>query len=64
MRNLLEERIETYTLLDGIVEIEYEGTRRILEIGETVDAADYEKIISFHGTTKAELLIKMTAERI
>ena len=53
---------ETYTLLDGVVEIEYEGTRRLLEIGETIDAANYEKIISVHGKTDAVMLIKMTAE--
>lgn len=54
--------IEQYTLLNGIVEIEYEGERRLLEIGETIDASQYEKIISFYGKTEVDMLIKMSAE--
>ena len=42
--------------------MEYEGKRRLLEIGETIDASHYENIISFYGKTEAEILIKMTAE--
>ncbi|WP_438313409.1 HD-GYP domain-containing protein [Sporosarcina sp. FA9] len=61
--NSTENTFETYTLLDGIVELEYEDIRRVLKIGETIDAANYEKIITFHGVTEAELLIKMTAEQ-
>lgn len=53
---------ETYTLIDGVVEIEYNGFRRLLEIGETIDASHYENLISFHSKTDAEILIKMTAE--
>lgn len=53
---------ETYTLLEGIVEIEYNGIRRLLEVGEVIDASLYKKTISFHSQTDAEILIKMTAE--
>lgn len=60
--NSIEKTFETYTLLDGVVELEYEDTRRDLKVGETIDAENYEKIITFHGVTEAELLIKMTAE--
>ena len=53
---------ETYTLLDGIVEIEYEDTRRILRLVKQSMRHIMKK--SFHSTalTEAELLIKMTAE--
>src|SRR6185437_10594788 len=54
--------IEQYTLLNGVVEIEYKGKRRILEIGETIDASQYDQIISFYGKTEADFLIKMSAE--
>ena len=42
--------------------MEYEGKRHLLEIGETIDASDYEHIISFYGKSEAEILIKMDAE--
>lgn len=54
--------IEQYTLLNGIVEIEYDGERRLLEIGETIDASQYETIISFYGKTEVDMLIKTSAE--
>lgn len=54
--------VESYTLLNGVVEMEYEGKRRLLEIGETVDASCYEHIISFYGKTEADFLIEMSAE--
>lgn len=55
--------IEAYTLLNGIVEMEYEGKRRLIEIGETIDASHYENIISFYGKTEADILIKANAEK-
>ncbi|QFG00583.1 HD-GYP domain-containing protein [Psychrobacillus glaciei] len=58
-----DEVIESYTLLDGTLEMEYEGMRRIIEIGETIDASKYENIISFYGETEAEILIKMNFEK-
>jgi putative nucleotidyltransferase with HDIG domain len=54
--------VETYTLLNGIVEIEYERTVRVFEIGETIDASKYKKIIAFHSKSEADILIKMSAE--
>ncbi len=54
--------VESYMLLNGVVEMEYEGKRRLLEIGETVDASHYEHIISFYGKTEADILIRMSAE--
>ena len=57
------ETIEAYTLLNGIVEMEYEGNRRVIEIGETIDASQYENIISFYGETEADILIKMNSEK-
>ena len=50
--------IETYTLLDGVVEIQYEGKSRLLKIGETIDASLYENTIFLYGITDADLLIK------
>ena len=54
--------VESYRLLNGVVEMEYEGKRHLLEIGETVDASSYEHIISFYGKTEADFLIEMSAE--
>ena len=59
--NTSEEIKETYTLLEGIVEIEYEGNRRLLNCGETIDASYYEKTIGFHAKENAEILIRATA---
>lgn len=56
------EVVETYTLLTGTVEIQYEGIRRNFQLGETIDASQYEKTISFHAETDAEILIKTTVE--
>ena len=54
--------VESYMLLNGVVEMEYEGRRHLLEIGETIDASRYEHIISFYGKTEADFLIEMSAE--
>lgn len=54
--------IETYTLLDGEVEFESANGRRLLKIGETIDASHYTEIIAFHAKTDAEILFKMTAK--
>jgi putative nucleotidyltransferase with HDIG domain len=54
--------VESYMLLNGVVEMEYEGKRHLLKIGETIDASNYEHIISFYGKTEADILIKMSAE--
>ncbi|MCG7343143.1 HD-GYP domain-containing protein [Sporosarcina sp. ACRSL] len=54
--------VETYTLLDGVAEIEHNGEYRIMEIGETIDASQYDKVITFYGTTNAEILMKMDAD--
>ncbi|HEX5563518.1 MAG TPA: HD-GYP domain-containing protein [Sporosarcina sp.] len=54
--------VETYTLLDGEVEIEYRGNRTKMNIGETLDASCYDKIVTFYGTSDAEILMKMDAD--
>lgn len=54
--------VETYTLVDGEVDIEYRGTRTKLNVGETIDASCYDKIITFYGTSNAEILMKMDAD--
>ncbi|REB11575.1 HD-GYP domain-containing protein [Sporosarcina sp. BI001-red] len=54
--------VETYTLLTGTVEIQYEGIRRSFQLGETIDASQYEKTILFHALSDAEILIKTTVE--
>ncbi|MBE1552984.1 HD-GYP domain-containing protein [Sporosarcina limicola] len=54
--------VETYTILNGVVEMECRGKRRILEIGETIDVSQYEQIISFYGKTNVDILIKMDAK--
>ncbi|MCM3638393.1 HD-GYP domain-containing protein [Sporosarcina luteola] len=54
--------VETYTLLDGQVDIEYRGTRTKMHIGETLDASCYDKVVTFYGTSDAEILMKMDAD--
>lgn len=54
--------VEKYTLLNGTVEILYEGIRRNFQLGETINASQYEKIILFHALSDAEILIKTTVE--
>lgn len=54
--------VETYTLLGGEVDIEYRGTRIKMNIGETLDASLYDKIVTFYGTSDAEILMKMDAD--
>lgn len=54
--------VESYKILNGVVEIEYEGERHLLEVGETIDASHYEHIISFYAETEADILIKMSAK--
>lgn len=54
--------IETYTLLKGKVEFESANGRRLLNVGETIDASLHKELISFYSKTDAEILIKMTAE--
>ena len=54
--------VETYTLVDGEVEIEYRGTRTKMNIGETIHASCYDKVITFYGTSNAEVLMKMDAD--
>lgn len=52
--------VETYTLLAGVVEVEYEKKRWLLTCGETIDASHYEKTIAFYAKGNAEVLIKTT----
>ena len=54
--------IETYTLLNGVAEIRYDGKSRLLKIGETIDASLYENTILLYGKTDADLLIKTSHE--
>lgn len=56
------EAVETYTLLQGEVEIGYESVHRAFQLGETIDASQYEKTILFHAVTNADILIKATVE--
>jgi putative nucleotidyltransferase with HDIG domain len=54
--------VETYTLFDGEVEIEYRGARTKMNVGETIDASCYDKVVTFYGTADAEILMKMDAD--
>ncbi|MDN4606416.1 HD-GYP domain-containing protein [Sporosarcina highlanderae] len=53
---------ETYTLLDGEVEIDELGVRRKMEIGETIDASLFEGVLTFYAISNAEILMKMDAD--
>ncbi|WP_342506857.1 HD-GYP domain-containing protein [Sporosarcina sp. FSL K6-2383] len=59
-----EERFksETYMLLEGVVEMEVSGYRRVVEIGEVIDASSYKETVSFYGETEATFLMKIDAE--
>ncbi|MBO1913537.1 hypothetical protein J4G37_53075, partial [Microvirga sp. 3-52] len=54
--------VETYTLLNGSVEVRYDGKSRLLKVGETIDASLYENTLFLYGNTDAELLIKTSYE--
>lgn len=54
--------VETYTLLHGEVEIEHVGESRKMEIGETIDASAFEKVVTFYALTNAEIVMKMDAD--
>ncbi|MDW0117969.1 HD-GYP domain-containing protein [Sporosarcina thermotolerans] len=60
--NINNSIVETYTLLDGEVEIEHVGERRKMEIGETIDASAFEKVVTFYAITNAEIVMKMEAD--
>ncbi|MEK5036793.1 HD-GYP domain-containing protein [Sporosarcina sp. FSL K6-3457] len=59
--NMQHALVESYMLLDGSVEMEHDGKRRLMEIGEVVDASQYGRAITFYGKTDAEILMKMNA---
>ena len=61
-KNAADPFIETYTLLNGVVEIRYGGKGRLMKIGETIDASLYENTIILFGNTDADLLIKASHE--
>ncbi|WP_318617817.1 HD-GYP domain-containing protein [Sporosarcina sp. YIM B06819] len=53
---------ESYILLEGVVEIEVNGCRRVMEIGEVLDASSFKQTVSFYGETEAVFLLKIDAE--
>ncbi|WP_249336695.1 HD-GYP domain-containing protein [Sporosarcina sp. Marseille-Q4063] len=61
-KNATDSIIETYTLLNGVVEMRYDGKSRQLKIGETIDASLYENTIFLYGNTDADILIKTSHE--
>ncbi|MEK5036792.1 HD-GYP domain-containing protein [Sporosarcina sp. FSL K6-3457] len=52
---------ESYLLLEGVVEMEVNGCRRLMEIGEIIDASTYKETVSFYGETEATFLLKIDA---
>lgn len=53
--------VEQYTLISGTMDYEHEGSRRKMKIGETVDASQHAKVITFYALTDAEVVIHMDA---
>lgn len=60
--NSVDRPFETYTLLSGVLEMEYVGERRLVAIGETIDASEYPNLLSFYGHTDVTVLIEMTTD--
>ncbi|MBU0904461.1 MAG: HD-GYP domain-containing protein [Firmicutes bacterium] len=54
--------IEKYTVVQGILEVQYEGHTFILNEGETLDASEYPELLSFYGEDAVEILVEMSTE--
>ncbi|WP_342542821.1 HD-GYP domain-containing protein [Paenisporosarcina sp. FSL H8-0542] len=53
--------IEKYTVVQGVLEVQYEGDTFFLHAGETLDASEYPELLSFYGEEAVEILVEMTA---
>ncbi|MDX1806880.1 MAG: HD-GYP domain-containing protein [Paenisporosarcina sp.] len=54
--------IEKYTVLLGVLEVQYEGQTFYLEEGQTLDASAYPELLSFYGEEAVEILVEMSIE--
>lgn len=55
---MLEER---YTVVQGELEVEYEGEKSFLHPGDSIEASQYPELLSFYCKDECDLLIEMTA---
>lgn len=53
--------IEKYTVVQGVLEVQYEGGTFFLHAGDTLDASEYPELLSFYGEEAVEILVEMTA---
>jgi len=56
------EIVEKYTVLNGDIEVHYQGTVFRLQEGEALDASEYPELISFYSDKPVEILMEMTAD--
>ncbi len=54
------EVIEKYTVVLGEVEVEHKNQKFILQAGETLDASQYEELITVYSELGAEILVETT----
>ncbi|MCZ8536826.1 HD-GYP domain-containing protein [Paenisporosarcina quisquiliarum] len=57
----VESAIEKYTVVQGKLEVQYEGDTFFLHKGDTLDASEYPELLSFYGEEAVEILVEMTA---
>ena len=57
----VESAIEKYTVVQGKLEVQYEGDTFFLHEGDTLDASEYPELLSFYGEEAVEILVEMTA---
>ncbi|MET1015110.1 MAG: HD-GYP domain-containing protein [Paenisporosarcina sp.] len=54
--------VEKYTVVLGLLEVQYEDQTFYLSEGETLDASEYPELLSFYGEEAVEILVEMSTE--
>jgi putative nucleotidyltransferase with HDIG domain len=55
-----EELVEKYTVVLGELEVEYEGTKFLLNEGETIETSEYSGLLTFYSEFGTDILVEMT----
>ncbi|MFX3673570.1 MAG: HD-GYP domain-containing protein [Paenisporosarcina sp.] len=56
-----QEVVEKYTVVQGELEVEYEGNRFMLQEGDSLDASQYPELLSLYSEAGTEILSEITA---
>jgi len=56
-----QEAVEKYTVVQGELEVEYEGNRFKLQEGDSLDASQYPELLSLYSKAGTEILSEITA---